>query len=264
MASYTGWGSFGQELFQGSWSYSMAKSGWEAEDKWLRAHLGQEEWESAQRSIINAHYTAPPIVQAMWRMMDRMGFQGGKVLEPSMGVGNFFGLMPRPLMASSILTGIELDRITGAMAQLLYPDASVRVMGYQDSRAPDGFYDTVIGNWPFAADKGFADRRYDKLSPSLHDYFFLKALDQTRPGGVVIGITSAGTMDKAGRAVRLELAKKGELIGAFRLPSGTFGRYAGTSVVTDIIELRPRHYLRPSRHDCEAGRGLRAAGGTVA
>ncbi|MGD0110227.1 MAG: hypothetical protein ABSC06_40390, partial [Rhodopila sp.] len=211
MAGYIGWGSFGQDLFLGTFERQPARKGWDAEAAWLRQHLGKEQLESAQRSIINAHYTDPPTVKAMWDMVRAMGFKGGRVLEPSMGIGNFFGLMPRDMMAASSLTGIELDHVTGRMAKLLYPDAGIHIKGYQDSHTPDNFYDLTIGNWPFAAE-GPADRRYDRLAPSLHDYFFLKALDQTRPGGLVVGITSAGTMDKAGRATRLELARKGELL----------------------------------------------------
>lgn len=239
MAAYIGWGSFGQELFQGNWSNPRPKAGWEQADAWLREHLGQAEWESAQRSIINAHYTDPPTVTAMWDMVSRLGFKGGRVLEPSMGIGNFFGLMPRSLAAKSRLTGIELDELTGGMAKLLYPDANIQIKGYEDSKTADNFYDLVIGNWPFAAD-GPPDRRYRAISPSLHDYFFLKALDQVRPGGLVIGITSSGTMDKQGRATRLALARKADLVAAFRLPTGAFEKYAGTSVVTDIIILQKR------------------------
>ncbi len=239
LAGYIGWGSFGQDLFQGTFEHQPPRSGWDAEGKWLRDHLGKDAWESAQRSIINAHYTDPPTVKAMWDMVDRMGFKGGRVLEPSMGIGNFFGMMPRDMMAASSLTGIELDRLSASMAKLLYPVAGIHQKGYQDSKTPDGFYDLVIGNWPFAAQSP-ADRRYDRLSPTLHDYFFLKALDQTRPGGLVVGITSAGTMDKSGRSARIEMAKKGELLGAFRLPAGAFEKYAGTHVVTDILVLRKR------------------------
>ena len=239
LAGYTGWGSFGQELFQGSWNYPRPKPGWEERDKWLREHLGREEWEGLQRSIINAHYTDPPTVIAMWDMVRRMGFDGGRVLEPAMGIGNFFGLMPLDLKNRSQLNGIELDPVTGGMAKMLYPDANIRVMAYQDSKTPDDFYDLIIGNWPFS-ETVVADRRYNRLRPVLHDYFFLKAVDQVRPGGIVIGITSAGTLDKKNPTVRRELAKKAELIAAFRLPTGAFEKYAGTNVVTDIIILRKR------------------------
>lgn len=239
MAAYIGWGSFGQELFQGSWDRPVFRDGWKDENQWLRDHLGEAAWKSAQESIVNAHYTDPPTVMAMWDMARMMGFKGGRVLEPSMGIGNFFSMMPADMAAKSDRTGIELDKTTGAMAKVLFPQANISVKGYQDSLTPDGFYDLVIGNWPFAKE-GPVDRRYDRLSPSLHDYFFLKAIDQTRPGGLVIGITSAGTMDKKGRAIRLEMAKNADLVAAFRLPSGAFKEYAGTAVVTDIIILKKR------------------------
>lgn len=240
IAAYIGWGSFGQELFKGTWDRPQPKEGWKDEDEWLREHLGEEAWKGAQNSIINAHYTDPPTVQAMWGMVEKMGFTGGRVLEPSMGIGNFFGLMPRYLMEKSQLTGIELDPTTGGMAKMLYPDANVRVMGYEESKTPDDFYDLVIGNWPFANFQP-SDRRYDRLSASLHDYFFVKALDQVRPGGIVMGITSSFTMDGVkNRAVKSYLAKRADLVASFRLPTGAFEGYAGTSVVTDIIILKKR------------------------
>lgn len=239
IARYIGWGSFGQELFQGNWDTPRPKPGWEEADKWLRGHLGKSEWESAQRSIINAHYTDPPTVTAMWDMVRKMGFKGGRVLEPSVGIGNFFGLMPRDLEAASQLTGIELDELTGGMAKVLYPDANIQIKGYQESHTSDNFYDLVIGNWPFAA-QGPSDRRYRLISPTLHDYFFLKALDQVKPGGIVIGITSSGTMDKVGKLTRLSLARNADLVASFRLPSGAFEKYAGTAVVTDIVILKKR------------------------
>ncbi|KZK31995.1 hypothetical protein A4F85_04570 [Delftia sp. GW456-R20] len=239
LAGYTGWGSFGQELFQGTWAKAMPKAGWEKRDQWLRDHLGQDEWESAQRSITNAHYTDPPTVMAMWDMVKRMGFSGGRVLEPSMGIGNFFGMMPADIKGRSHLAGIELDSLTGAMATRLYPDANVKIMGYQESKTPDDFYDVVIGNWPFE-NTVIADRRYNTLSPFLHDYFFLKALDQVRPGGLVVGITSNGTMDKKATRIRAALARKAELVTSIRLPSGAFQEYAGTKVVTDIVILKKR------------------------
>lgn len=239
LAGYTGWGSFGQELFQGSWDYPRPKQGWEERDSWLREELGKSEWESAQRSIINAHYTDPPTVMAMWQMVERMGFSGGRVLEPSMGIGNFFGMMPVDLKSRSELSGIELDELTGGMAQMIYPGANIQIKGYQESKTPDNFYDLIIGNWPFE-NTSIADRKYQKLKPYLHDYFFLKAIDQVRPGGLVVGITSKGTMDKVSTSIRLEMAKKAELVASYRLPTGAFEQYAGTKVVTDIVILRKR------------------------
>ncbi|MDP2620593.1 MAG: hypothetical protein Q8P46_10530, partial [Hyphomicrobiales bacterium] len=250
MAGYVGWGSFGQVLFEGSWERSYSPDAWKAEDKWLREHLGREEWESAQTSIINAHYTDPPTVTTIWDMVRAMGFKGGRVLEPSMGIGNFYGLMPRDLMEKSQLAGIEKDLLSGSMAQMMYPDANVQIKGYEESQTADNFYDLIIGNWPFAA-QGPVDRRYAQLSAALHDYFFVKALDQVRPGGLVVGITSAGTMDKMGRNIRLELARKGELVASFRLPSGAFQNYAGTAVVTDLIILRKRD--KPAADTLAAG-----------
>lgn len=239
LAAYMGWGAFGQELFKGTWDRPQPKQGWEKEDQWLRDHLGRKEWEGLQTSIINAHYTDPPTVTAMWDIVRKLGFTGGRVLEPSMGIGNFFGLMPRDLEAYSSLTGIEMDLVTGGMAKLLYPKANVQIKPYQHSKTSDNFYDLIIGNWPFF-EQGPADRRYDKIGATLHDYFFLKALDQVRPGGFVIGITSAGSMDKKGQRARYEMAKKGELVAAFRLPSGAFEKYAGTAVVTDILIFKKR------------------------
>lgn len=239
LVAYTGWGSFGQELFNGSWERPQPKPGWEHESEWLRHQLGEHAWKSAQASILNAHYTDPPTVDAMWRMVQQLGFAGGRVLEPSIGIGNFYSLMPRALMAGSQLTGIELDTMTARIAKMLHPQANVQQKGYQDSQTADNFYDLVIGNWPFAKD-GPADRRYNHLNLSLHDYFFAKALDQTRPGGFVIGITSSGTMDKKNPTARRYMAVRGKLIAAFRLPTGAFDDYAGTAVVTDILVLQKR------------------------
>jgi N12 class adenine-specific DNA methylase len=239
LAGYTGWGSFGQDLFKGTWERPDPRPGWEERDRWLREHLGKEAWLSAQASILNAHYTDPPVVLAMWDMVRRAGFEGGRVLEPSMGTGNFFSLMPLDLKARSDLTGIELDTTTAAIAKLLFPDSNIQQMRYQDSRTPDGFYDLVIGNWPFSG-QTVPDRRHGKLKPTLHDFFFLKALDQVRAGGLVIGITSNGTMDKESTRVRAHLARNAELVAAFRLPTGAFEGYAGTAVVTDIVMLKKR------------------------
>ena len=241
LAGYTGWGSFGQELFQGSWERPVYKDEgvWKERGEWLRETLGESAWKSAQRSITNAHFTDPPTVMAMWDMVRRLGFTGGKVLEPSMGTGNFVSMMPADLKARSQVTGIELDETTGAIAKQLFPQSNIRIMGYEKSRTPDDFYDLVIGNWPFE-NTPIADRRYNRLNPMLHDYFFLKTLDQVRPGGIVIGITSAGSMDKQNTMIRREMARKAELLASIRLPSGAFQEYAGTKVVTDIVILRKR------------------------
>ena len=261
LAAYTGWGSFGQELFQGDWTRPYPKAGWEARDKWLRSHLGESEWKSAQRSITNSHYTDPPTVAAMWDMVKRMGFTGGKVVEPGMGIGNFYGLMPKDIKSNSLLSGIELDELTGGMAKLIYPDANISIKGYQDSKTPDNFYDLAIGNWPFE-NTHIADRRYQKLDPLLHDYYFLKTIDQVRPGGLIVGITSKGTMDKVNSSIRLAMAKKAELVASFRLPTGAFQEYAGTKVVTDIVILRKRdapigivtdNWIESKDHDTPSG-----------
>ena len=234
IAAYTGWGSFGQELFQGTWEKPIYKDGWKEENDWLRDTLGKDAWEEAQNSIINAHYTDPYTINSMWEMAKNMGFKGGKVLEPSMGVGNFFGLMPKGIAEKSQLTGIELDRTTGRMAQALYPQANIQIKGYEESRTPDNFYDMIIGNVPFG-NFNIADRRYGKLKPLIHDFFFLKGIDQLKPGGIMMAITTKGTLDKADARVRMELAKKADLVAAYRLPTGAFDKYAGTNVVTDIL-----------------------------
>lgn len=241
LAGYTGWGSFGQDLFQGTWDKPVFKdeSVWKERNLWLREKLGKEAWESAKDSTINAHFTDPYTVAAMWSMAEKMGFTGGRVLEPAIGTGNFISLMPMHLKQRSQVTGIDLDITTAAIAKQLFPESNVQNMPYQKSKTPDNFYDLVISNVPFA-DIKIADRRYNQFNPNLHDYYFLKMLDQVRPGGIVMAITSSGTMDKQSEVIRRELAKKAELITSVRLPSGAFQEYAGTAVVTDIIVLRKR------------------------
>lgn len=241
LAGYTGWGSFGQDLFQGTWDKPVFKdeSVWRERNLWLREKLGKEAWESAKDSTINAHFTDPYTVAAMWSMAEKMGFTGGRVLEPAIGTGNFISLMPMHLKQRSQVTGIDLDITTAAIAKQLFPESNVQNMPYQKSKTPDNFYDLVISNVPFA-DIKIADRRYNQFNPNLHDYYFLKMLDQVRPGGIVMAITSSGTMDKQSEVIRRELAKKAELITSVRLPSGAFQEYAGTAVVTDIIVLRKR------------------------
>lgn len=241
LAGYTGWGSFGQDLFQGTWDKPIFKDDgvWKERNLWLRERLGKESWESAKNSTINAHFTDPYTVGAMWAMAEKMGFTGGRVLEPAIGTGNFISLMPMHIKQRSQVTGIDLDITTAAIAKQLFPESNVQNMPYQKSKTPDNFYDLVISNVPFA-DIKIADRRYNQFNPNLHDYYFLKMLDQVRPGGIVMAITSSGTMDKQSEVIRRELAKHAELITSVRLPSGAFQEYAGTAVVTDIIVLRKR------------------------
>lgn len=239
MAAFTGWGSFGQQLFQGTYENPKPQEGWEKESEWLRDTLGKEDWEAAQKSIINAHYTSPVVVQSLWDMARRMGFKGGRVLEPSMGVGNFFGMMPKDIEQSSTLFGVEMDSVTGGIAKMLYPKAKIQISPYQNVQVADGTYDLIVGNVPFA-DISPADRRYDKFNAPLHDYFFLKGIDELRSGGIMMAITSKGTMDKINRGVRMELARKAELVDAYRFPTGAFGEYAGTDVVTDVLIFKKR------------------------
>lgn len=240
LASYTGWGSFGQDLFQGTWNTPVFKDGWKDENLWLREKLGKESWESAKDSVLNAFFTDPYTVQAMWSMAEKMGFTGGRVLEPAVGTGNFISLMPMHIKQRSQVTAIDLDITTAAIAKQLFPESNVQNMPYQKSKTPDNFYDLVISNVPFSNDVKIADRRYNQFNPNLHDYYFLKMIDQVRPGGIVMAITSSGTLDKQSEVIRRELAKQAELITAVRLPAGAFKDFAGTNVVTDIIVLRKR------------------------
>jgi hypothetical protein len=207
--------------------------------KELRRLIGDEAFEAANRSTQNAHYTAPRIVQAMWGMVERMGFTGGRVLEPSMGSGNFLGLTPAHLREKTAFTGVELDTTTGKVARLLYPDANIKIQGFEDTQIPDSFYDLVIGNVPFGAYR-VSDPRYNKYHASIHNYFFLRAVDTVRPGGLVALITSTGTLDAPGaQNVRNALYEKADLVGAMRFPSATF-KNALTAVVTDLVILRKR------------------------
>jgi N12 class adenine-specific DNA methylase len=249
LAGYMGWGAFGQELFKGgSWENPRPKEGWEEQDEWLRSYLGEEEWRSANDSIVNAHFTDPQTATAMWDAVRRMGFSGGRVLEPSMGVGNFFSTMPRDLMETSTLTGIELDKMSAKIAKLLHPQANIHQMGYQKSQTPNAFYDLVISNVPFGNYK-IGDNRY-KQDFSIHNYFFKRAFDHVKPGGVVAFLTSNTTMDGKvqARLLRAQIERDGgELISAIRLPSGAFQAYAGTKVVADLILIRKRKPGEQSR-----------------
>lgn len=251
LAKYVGWGMFpgvfndlGGKAFADLDADVRAEQDpnkWAAERDEVKELLTPEEWESAADSTINAHFTSPQIVEGIWQMLDRMGFRGGRTIETSAGIGNFIGLQPSKLHGHSEWTAVELDKLTGDMLRLLYPDANVQVKGYQAFDAPDNFFDLAVSNVPFSDSvKILSDSRYKSKRPNLHDYFFLKTVDKVRPGGLVAFITSTGTLDKQSPVIRRALAEKADLVTAFRLPENTFGKNAGTAVVTDLIVLRRR------------------------
>lgn len=239
MALYAGFGGI-KDLFAASGNTYADRQKWWDRQAELKELIGEDAYKAASKSTMNAHFTDPRIVQSMWEMAKRLGFDKGRVLEPSMGSGNFLGLVPSDLRDKTTFTGVELDNTTGNIAKLLYPDANIHIQGFEDLKAPDGFFDLAIGNVPFG-DYRISDNRYNKLLPQIHNYFFLKALDKVRPGGLVMFISSTGTMDsRRAEAVRKELAKQADLVGAIRFPAETFGKTALTSVVTDLIILRKR------------------------
>ena len=230
LSRYTGWGAIPD-------AFDESKSDWAKECAELKATLTPEEYEAARGSTLNAHYTSPTVIRAIYYALGNMGFEGGRILEPSMGVGNFFGLLPES-MAHSELHGVELDSITGRIARQLYPEAKITVAGFETTNRP-GFYDLAVGNVPFGNYQVF-DPEYNRLGFSIHNYFAAKMLDQVRPGGVVAFVTSRYTMDAKDESARRYLAERGELMGAIRLPNNAFRANAGTDVVSDIIFLQRR------------------------
>ena len=230
LSRYVGWGGMPQ-AFDGD------NAAWSEEFAELRSLLTPEEYEMARASTLNAHYTSPTVIRAIYAAVEQMGFHSGNILEPSCGVGNFFGLLPES-MAGSSLYGVELDSITGRIAQHLYPQADIAVTGFEKTDRKD-FFDLAIGNVPFGAYR-VPDRQFDRYNFLIHDYFFAKALDQVRPGGIVAFITSKGTMDKQSPEVRKYIAQRAELLGAIRLPNNAFRANAGTDVTSDIIFLQKR------------------------
>ena len=231
LSRYVGWGGIPQAFEEGN-------DAWASEFLELYTALSPEEYEAARASTLNAHYTSPTVIKAIYRCIENMGFTTGNVLEPSCGIGNFFGLLPES-MKNSKLYGVELDPITGRIARQLYQTANIAIEGFEETSLPDSFFDIAIGNVPFG-DYGVADKRYDKHRFLIHDYFFAKTLDKMRPGGVVAFITSSGTMDKKTPVVRKYIAERAELLGAIRLPNNAFLANAGTGVVTDILFLQKR------------------------
>ena len=230
LSRYVGWGGLAD-------AFDPDKESWSKEYTQLKELLTPEEYAAARGSTLNAHYTSPTVIRAIYEAVGRMGFETGNILEPSCGVGNFFGMLPEN-MAGSKLYGVELDSISGRIAQQLYPKADITVAGFETTDRRD-FYDLAVGNVPFGQYQ-VRDKAYDKLNFSIHNYFFAKALDQVRPGGVVAFVTSRYTMDAKDSTVRRYLAQRAELLGAIRLPNNAFKANAGTEVVSDIIFLQKR------------------------
>ena len=230
LSRYVGWGGLAD-------AFDENKPNWSDEFAELYATLSPEEYAAARASTLNAHYTSPTVIKAIYEAVDNMGFQTGNILEPSMGVGNFFGLLPEQMQGSK-LYGVELDSITGRIAKQLYPKADITIAGFETTDRKD-FYDLAVGNVPFGQYQ-VDDRAYNKLGFSIHDYFFAKTLDQVRPGGVIAFVTSRYTMDKQSPEVRRYIAQRAELLGAIRLPNNAFRANAGTDVVSDIIFLQRR------------------------
>jgi len=243
MALYAGFGGIKTLFYPYDYSQKLdnrERAQWVERQRELKELIGEEAFTAASKSTMNAHFTDPHIVSAMWTMAKQMGLEKGRFLEPSMGSGNFVGLVPADLRDKMTFTGVELDPTTGNIAKLLYPDANIHIQGFEDLKAPDNFFDIAMGNVPFG-DYRISDNRYNKLAPQIHNYFFLKAMDKVRPGGLVMFITSTGTMDsRRAQDVRKELYKQADLVSAIRFPAETFGKTALTSVVTDLVILRKR------------------------
>ena len=230
LSQYVGWGGLADV-------FDPNKENWSAEYTQLKGLLTEEEYAAARASTLNAHYTSPVVIRAIYDAVEKMGFQSGNILEPSMGVGNFFGMLPDS-MTSSRLYGVELDSITGRIAQKLYPQANITVAGFETTDRRD-FYDLAVGNVPFGQYK-VSDKAYNKLGFSIHNYFFAKTIDQIRPGGVIAFVTSRFTMDSKDSTARKYMAERADLLGAIRLPNNAFKANAGTEVVSDIIFLQKR------------------------
>ena len=237
LSQYVGWGGLAD-------AFDPGKDNWAKEYAELKGLLSEDEYAAARSSTLNAHYTSPTVIRSIYDAVERMGFHSGNILEPSMGVGNFFGMLPNTLQDSR-LYGVELDSITGRIAKKLYPQADITVAGFETTDRRD-FYDLAVGNVPFGQYK-VNDKAYNKLGFSIHNYFFAKAIDQVRPGGVVAFVTSRYTMDSKDSTARKHMAERADLLGAIRLPNNAFRANAGTDVVSDIIFLQKRD--RPIDHE---------------
>ena len=237
LSQYVGWGGLPD-------AFDDKKDSWAKEYTELKGLLSEEEYVAARASTLNAHYTSPVVIHSIYDTVERMGFRSGNILEPSMGVGNFFGMLP-DTMQDSRLYGVELDSITGRIAQKLYPEASIKVAGFETTDRRD-FYDLAVGNVPFGQYR-VNDKAYNKFGFSIHNYFFAKAIDQVRPGGIVAFVTSRYTLDSKDSSARKHIAERADLLGAIRLPNTAFKANAGTEVVSDIIFLQKRD--RPIDHE---------------
>ena len=237
LSQYVGWGGLAD-------AFDPGKDSWAKEYAELKGLLSEDEYAAARSSTLNAHYTSPVVIRSIYDAVEKMGFQSGNILEPSMGAGNFFGMLP-DTMQDSRLYGVELDSITGRIAKKLYPQADITVAGFETTDRRD-FYDLAVGNVPFGQYK-VNDKAYNKLGFSIHNYFFAKAIDQVRPGGVVAFVTSRYTMDSKDSTARKHMAERADLLGAIRLPNNAFRANAGTDVVSDIIFLQKRD--RPIDHE---------------
>jgi N12 class adenine-specific DNA methylase len=232
LVRYVGWGGLPQ-VFD-AWNEQ-----WKEERERLESLLTEEELDSARATTLNAHYTAPVVIRAMYALVQHLGFRNGRILEPALGLGHFVGLMPYDMHGRSLITGIEIDSVTVRLAKFLYPDADIRHQPFEESKLADGFYDVALGNIPFG-DFTVTDPRFKAWKFVIHDYFFAAALDKVRPGGLILFITSKGTLDKQNGALREYVASQADLLGAIRLPNDAFKKNANTEVTTDIVVLRKR------------------------
>ncbi|MDO5563900.1 MAG: hypothetical protein Q4F88_01530 [Eubacteriales bacterium] len=242
LSKYTGWGAI-QEAFDNT------KTNWSTEYKELKEILTESEYQEANQSINTAFYTQPIIINSIYKALDKMGFKGGKILEPSCGIGNFFGLMPEEMKNKSFIQGVELDEISGRIARQLYQNANIEIKGYEKTQFTNKYFDVAIGNVPFGKIGYIADKQDPKISNNfkglgIHDYFFIKTLDKVRPGGIIAFITATSTLDNKDTKIRKKISQEAEFLGAIRLPNTAFKKNAGTETASDIIFLKKRDFTR--------------------
>lgn len=250
LSKYVGWGQFPALFnYRIGQRYNQDYSKWSDERDDLRSLIGEDAFQSAARSTINSHYTDPGVIQAHWKMAERLGFKGGRMLEPAVGGGYYLGFMPEGIAAKTNVTAVEMDTASGEISKALYPSANVHVSPFQDHPTPDNFYDLVATNVPFSGDVRISDPKYRSMKPTLHDYYFLRSVDTAKPGGLIMHLTSAGTMDKLDDRVRSHIEKNCELVSAVRFPGSQHKELAGTEVVTDMLILRKKNPSIPNVTD---------------